>query len=89
MAWPELSSGVDTYLSFGEFFSTKCTVFCYGYCMINYVGGWRFLQNSISRVRKILARRCLVSGHSFTQACSLLASVIHAMVLVYFVSRGL
>lgn len=57
--------------------------------MINYVVGWRFLQDTISGVRKILARRCLISGYSFTQACSLLASVIHAMVLVYFVSRGL
>lgn len=56
--------------------------------MINSVRGWGFLQNSNSGVRKILARHCLMPGNSFMHACSLLASAIHAMVLVYFVSRG-
>jgi len=53
---------------------------------MNSIGGLKFSQNPDSGVRKTLATHSSLSGHSFMHMCSLLASAIHAMVLVYYIS---
>lgn len=53
---------------------------------MNSIGGLRFSQNSDSDMRKMLAMHFSLTEHSFMYICSLFASAIYTIVLVYYIS---